>query len=150
MHIILRHGFNCYQCAFWPLMMYSNQLVLVFTESSSGLGLHSEFFRTWSLARASGVPVSRELGSQLTMTLAATKIYILRGTNNTYLQYQPCSARGTRSPPATPQRLQHLTACLIQNYQWGLEICRTLGFWIKFCEVSGRVVISPQARRHCP
>ena len=29
--------------------------------------------------------------------------------------YQPSGARGTRSLPATPHRLQHLTARLIQN-----------------------------------
>jgi len=38
------------------------------------------------------------------------------------LEYQPSAARGTRSPPATPHRLQHLTARLIQNGQQGLEI----------------------------
>ena len=31
------------------------------------------------------------------------------------IKYQPSGAGGTRSPPATPDRLQHLTACLIQN-----------------------------------
>ena len=35
---------------------------------------------------------------------------------------QPSGAGGTRSPPTTPHRLQHLTACLIQNGQQGLEI----------------------------
>ena len=34
---------------------------------------------------------------------------------------QPSGAGGTRSPPATPQRLQHLTARLIQNGWQGLE-----------------------------
>ena len=37
-------------------------------------------------------------------------------------KYQPSGAEGTRSPPATPHRLQHLTARLIQNGQQGLEI----------------------------
>ena len=37
-------------------------------------------------------------------------------------EYQPSSAGGTRSPPATPHRLQHLTARLIQNGRQGLEI----------------------------
>ena len=30
-------------------------------------------------------------------------------------EYQPSGAWGTRSPPATLHRLQHLTACFIQN-----------------------------------
>ena len=30
-----------------------------------------------------------------------------------------------------PKRLQHPTACLIQNDRRGLEICQTLSFWIK-------------------
>ena len=37
-------------------------------------------------------------------------------------KYQPSGAGGTRSPPATPHRLQHLTARLIQNGRRGLEI----------------------------
>ena len=36
-------------------------------------------------------------------------------------RYQPICARGTRSPTATPHRLQHLTARLIQNGRQGLE-----------------------------
>ena len=36
-------------------------------------------------------------------------------------KYQPSGAGGTRSPPATPHRLQHLTARLIQNGRQGLE-----------------------------
>ena len=36
-------------------------------------------------------------------------------------EYQPSGAGGTRSPPATPHRLQHLTASLIQNGRRGLE-----------------------------
>ena len=36
-------------------------------------------------------------------------------------KYQPSGAGGTRSPPATPHRLQHLTARLIQNGRRGLE-----------------------------
>ena len=43
-----------------------------------------------------------------------------------YLKYQPSGAGGTRSPPATPHRLQHLTAQFIQNGRRGLEICQTL------------------------
>ena len=39
---------------------------------------------------------------------------------NVYL-YQSSGAGGTHSPPATPHRLQHLTARLIQNGQQGLE-----------------------------
>ena len=42
------------------------------------------------------------------------------------LEYQPSGTRGTRSPPATPERLQHLTARLIQNGLRGLEIGKTL------------------------
>ena len=38
------------------------------------------------------------------------------------LEYQPNGAGGTRSPPATPHRLQHLTARLIQKGRQGLEI----------------------------
>ena len=37
-------------------------------------------------------------------------------------KYQPSGAGGTRSPPATPHRLQRLTARLIQNGRRGLEI----------------------------
>ena len=36
-------------------------------------------------------------------------------------KYQPSGAGGTRSPPATPYRLQHLTAHLTENGQQGLE-----------------------------
>ena len=36
-------------------------------------------------------------------------------------EYQPSGPGGTRSPPATPYRLQHLTARLIQNGRQGLE-----------------------------
>ena len=35
--------------------------------------------------------------------------------NRNYIKYQPSGAGGTRSPPATPHRLQHLIACFIQN-----------------------------------
>ena len=38
------------------------------------------------------------------------------------LEYQPSGTRGTRSPPATPERLQHLTARLIQHGRRGVEI----------------------------
>ena len=44
-------------------------------------------------------------------------------------KYQPSGARGTCSPPPTPHGLQHLTARLIQNGRWGLEIGQTLGYW---------------------
>ena len=37
------------------------------------------------------------------------------------IKYQPSGAGGTRSPPATPHRPQHLTARLIQNGRQGLE-----------------------------
>ena len=42
-------------------------------------------------------------------------------------KYQPSGAGGTRSPPAPPHRLQHLTARLIQNGRRGLERS-TLGY----------------------
>ena len=42
--------------------------------------------------------------------------------NNTLLKYQPSGAGGTRSPPVTPHRLQHLTARLIQHCRRGMEI----------------------------
>ena len=35
----------------------------------------------------------------------------------------------TRSPPATPHRLQHLLAHFIQNGRWGPGIGQTLGYW---------------------
>ena len=38
------------------------------------------------------------------------------------LEYQPSGAGGTRSPPATPHRLQHLIARLIQHGRRGVEI----------------------------
>ena len=41
-------------------------------------------------------------------------------------KYQPSGAGGTCSPSATPHRLQHLTACLIQNGQQGMHIGKTL------------------------
>ena len=44
-------------------------------------------------------------------------------------EYQPSGVGDTCSPPATPHRLQHLTARLIQNGQLGLEIGQTLGYW---------------------
>ena len=34
-------------------------------------------------------------------------------------------------PDGLNNHLQHPTACLIQNYRQGLEICQTLSFWIK-------------------
>ena len=37
-------------------------------------------------------------------------------------EYQPSGAGGTHSPPATPHRLQHLTARLIQHGRRGVEI----------------------------
>ena len=37
-------------------------------------------------------------------------------------KYQPSGAEGTRSPPARPHRLQHLTARLIQHSRRGMEI----------------------------
>ena len=40
---------------------------------------------------------------------------------NNINKYQPSGAGGTRSPPATPHRLQHLPARLIQNGWQGLE-----------------------------
>ena len=45
-----------------------------------------------------------------------------------YTQYQPSGAGGTRSPPATPHRLQRLTAHVIQNGRRGPEIGQTLGY----------------------
>ena len=42
-------------------------------------------------------------------------------------KYQPSDAGGPHLPPATPHRLQHLTADLIKNGQRGLEIGQTLG-----------------------
>ena len=41
---------------------------------------------------------------------------------------QPSGTVGTCSPPAMSQRLQHLTARLIQNGRRGLEIGQTLGY----------------------
>jgi len=35
------------------------------------------------------------------------------------LKYQPSGAGGTRSPPATPQRLQRRTTCKIQSGRQG-------------------------------
>ena len=37
-------------------------------------------------------------------------------------KYQPSGAGGTHSPPATPHRLQDLTARIIQNGRQGPEI----------------------------
>ena len=44
-------------------------------------------------------------------------------------KYQPSGAGGTRSPPATPHRLQHLPAHHIQNGRWGPGIGQALGYW---------------------
>ena len=44
------------------------------------------------------------------------------------LKYQPSGAGGTRSPPATPHRLQHLPAHFIQNGRWGPGTGQTLGY----------------------
>ena len=44
-------------------------------------------------------------------------------------KYQPSGAGSTRSPPATPHRLQHLTARFIQNGRQGPEIGQTSGYW---------------------
>ena len=43
--------------------------------------------------------------------------------HHTDKQYQPRGKGGTRSPPATPHRLQHLIAHFIQNGRQGPEIC---------------------------
>ena len=53
-------------------------------------------------------------------------------------EYQPSGARATRSQPAKLFRMQPFTAYLIQNGGPGQEMCQTLGFWIKFSEVSGK------------
>ena len=45
------------------------------------------------------------------------------------MKYQLSGAGGTRPPPATPHRLQNLTARLIQNGRGGLEIGKTLVYW---------------------
>ena len=45
-------------------------------------------------------------------------------------KYQPSSAGGTLSPPATPHRLQHLTARFIQNGRRGLERGPILSYWV--------------------
>ena len=52
--------------------------------------------------------------------ISPTKQKISREKQYGYL-YQPNGAGGTRSPPATLHRLQHLTARLIQNGRRGLE-----------------------------
>ena len=44
-------------------------------------------------------------------------------------KYQPSGAGVTRSQPATPHRLQHLTARFIQNGRQGPEIDQDLGYW---------------------
>ena len=44
----------------------------------------------------------------------------LQGVNMT-VKYQPSGVGGTRSLPAMPQRLQHLTGRLIQNGRQWLE-----------------------------
>ena len=44
-------------------------------------------------------------------------------------EYQPSGAGGTRSTPATPHRLQHLTAQFIQNGRLGPDIGQTLDYW---------------------
>ena len=46
-----------------------------------------------------------------------------------FQQYQSSGAGGTRSPPATPRHLQHLTASLIQHGRRGLVIGQTLCYW---------------------
>ena len=44
-------------------------------------------------------------------------------------KYQHSGARGTRSPPATPYHLQHLTTLWIQNGRQDLDKGQTLGYW---------------------
>merc|ERR1712013_826256 len=60
-----------------------------------------------------------------------TYIYALESDEfaKTVAEYQPSGAGGTRSPPATPHRLQHQTARLIQNCRRGLERGPILGYW---------------------
>ena len=53
--------------------------------------------------------------------LAIAKLNTDFNFNYNWDKYQPSSAGGTHSPPATPHRLQHLTARLIQNGRQGLE-----------------------------
>ena len=62
------------------------------------------------------------------MPLPASTPYMKKGHNGDEKKnveksrkYQPSGAGGTCSPPATPHRLQHLTARLIQNGRQGLE-----------------------------
>ena len=50
-----------------------------------------------------------------------TKITYKKYIKNYIMKYQPSGAGGTRSPPAMPHLLQHLTTRLIKNGRRGLE-----------------------------
>ena len=59
----------------------------------------------------------------------ATVSNALEGSVKHGKKYQHSGARGTRSLPAMPHPLQHLTTRLIQNGRWGLEKGQTLDKW---------------------
>merc|ERR1719320_2146192 len=61
------------------------------------------------------------------MMLHNLKIIVMIITICFEYQPKPSSTGGTRSPPATPHRLQHLTARFIQNGRRGLERGPILG-----------------------
>ena len=61
-------------------------------------------------------------------------------------KYQPGSARGTRSPPATPHCLQHLTTCLIYNCK---EPCVFYPFYFIFDLRGGMVLPQNQNQLTC-
>ena len=60
----------------------------------------------------------------MTKTKKGDKMVIFRA--NSFVKYQPSSIGGTRSLPAMPHCLQHLTPCLIKDGRQGLDISQTL------------------------
>ena len=59
-------------------------------------------------------------------------------------KYQPSGKGGTRSSPATLHRLQHRSACLIQNGRQGLEISQALNYWTSWTTLAKSVFLFNQ------
>ena len=69
----------------------------------------------WGVMLVSGLLTMSVQGDKLTKQVTFSDVKASQ-------EYQPSGTGGTRSPPATPHHLKHLTACLIQNGRQGLEI----------------------------
>ena len=81
------------------------------------------------IIKKSKQPINSKIYNQFVFQADRSQTVLLENKLILYTEYQPGGAGGTRSPPATPHRLQHLTACFIQNGRRGPEIGQTLSYW---------------------